>query len=83
MKDAMTPGPLETLSQWDDAVAERYKQGKEQESFRQYDDSTPPGVREFYRLNHTHQTRDFVLAKKKEYGPSPTARWASGRPWTS
>jgi inositol oxygenase len=68
MKDAMTPGPLETLSQWDDAVAERYKQGKEQESFRQYDDSTPPVVREFYRQNHTHQTRDFVLAKKKEYG---------------
>ena len=68
MKDAMTPGPLETLSQWDDAVAERYKQGKEQESFRKYDDSTPPVVREFYRQNHTHQTRDFVLAKKKEYG---------------
>jgi inositol oxygenase len=68
MKDAMTPGPLETLSQWDDAVAERYKQGKEQESFRKYDDATPPVVREFYRQNHTHQTRDFVLAKKREYG---------------
>ena len=24
-------------------------------------------MREFYRLNHTHQTRDFVLAKKREY----------------
>src|SRR5262249_12259984 len=25
--------------------------------------------REFYRLNHTHQTRDFVLQKQKEYSP--------------
>ena len=24
-------------------------------------------MREFYRLNHTHQTRDFVLGKKREY----------------
>lgn len=60
-------GPLETLSQWDDFVEERYAPGKEKEKFRNYDDKTPPGVREFYRLNHTHQTRDFVLAKKKEY----------------
>lgn len=61
-------GPLQTLSQWDDFVEGRYAPGKEKESFRQYDDSTPAGVREFYRLNHTHQTRDFVQAKKREYG---------------
>jgi inositol oxygenase len=60
-------GPLETLSQWDDFVEERYAPGKEKEKFRTYDDTTPPVVREFYRLNHTHQTRDFVLAKKKDY----------------
>ena len=27
-----------------------------------------PGVKEFYRQNHTHQTRDFVLEKKRQYG---------------
>jgi inositol oxygenase len=48
--------------------AERYQPGKEQEDFRHYDESTPEVVREFYRLNHTHQTHDFVLGKKKEYG---------------
>ena len=40
---------------------------KKQEEFRQYNDSTPPGVREFYRLNHTHQTVDFVREKKQQY----------------
>ena len=59
--------PLETLSQWDDFLEERYAPGKEKEDFRKYDDATPPGVREFYRLNHSHQTRDFVLSKKREY----------------
>src|SRR5437588_198965 len=48
--------------------ADRYKQGKEHESFRQYNDSTPPVVREFYRLNHANQTREFVLSKKQQYG---------------
>lgn len=61
-------GPLESLNQWDDHVAERYQEGREQEAYRKYDDSTPGVVREFYRLNHTHQTRDFVLAKKRQYG---------------
>jgi inositol oxygenase len=61
-------GPLQSLHQWDDHVAERYQEGREQASFRKYDDTTPPGVREFYRLNHTNQTRDFVLAKKRQYG---------------
>lgn len=60
-------GPLESLTQWDDFVEERYRPGKEQDDFRRYDDSTPPVVREFYRLNHANQTRDFVLAKKREY----------------
>ena len=41
--------------------------GKEKEAFRVYDNA-PPVVREFYRLNHTNQTRDFALAKRREYG---------------
>jgi len=61
--------PLETLDQWDDFVKERYQPGKTRAEFRQYDDSTPPAVREFYRLNHTHQTVDFVRRMKAEYLP--------------
>jgi len=60
-------GPLESLSQWDDFLESRYEPGKTTEEFRNYDDNTPPVVREFYRLNHTLQTRDFVLQKKREY----------------
>src|SRR6201995_2779301 len=56
------------LEQWDDFVSERYDPNRKAEDFRKFDDSAPAGVREFYRLNHAHQTRDFVLAKKKEYG---------------
>jgi inositol oxygenase len=60
-------GPLQNLEQWDDFVGQRYKPDKKQEEFRQYNDSTPPGVREFYRLNHTHQTVDFVRQKKQQH----------------
>lgn len=59
---------LNSLEQWDDFVADRYDPNKKNEDFRKFDDSAPSGVREFYRLNHTHQTRDFVLSKKREYG---------------
>ena len=55
-------GPLQNLEQWDDFVASRYDPEKKAEDFRNYERATP-GVREFYRLNHTHQTRDFVLRK--------------------
>ncbi len=60
-------GPLQSLEQWDDFVSARYDPGKKQEQFRDYEHTTP-GVREFYRLNHTLQTRDFVLEKKRQYG---------------
>ena len=60
-------GPLQNLEQWDEFVGQRYNPNKKQEEFRKYDDSTPPGVREFYRLNHTHQTVDFVRRKKQQY----------------
>ena len=59
---------LNSLEQWDDFVAGRYDPTKKTEDFRKFDDSAPAGVREFYRLNHAHQTRDFVLAKKRQYG---------------
>src|SRR5579884_3207665 len=60
-------GPLENLEQWDDFVAARYDPNKKTEEYRVYDDSTPPVVREFYRLNHKYQTREFVQQKKREF----------------
>jgi inositol oxygenase len=43
-----------------------YAPNKPDEQFRDYSDAAP-GVREFYRLNHAYQTRDFVLEKKRQY----------------
>jgi inositol oxygenase len=67
----MTPvsseGPLDNLDQWEDFVEDRYRPDRKAEEFRQYTPETPPVVREFYRLNHTNQTRDFVKQKQREY----------------
>jgi len=59
--------PMEHLDDWDDFVASRYKEGKAEEEFRNYDAEANPGVAEFYRLNHANQTVDFVLQKEKEF----------------
>jgi inositol oxygenase len=61
--------PMERLDDWDDFVADRYAPGKPREHFRDYAKLARPGVREFYRLNHRHQTLDFVRGKKAEYLP--------------
>jgi inositol oxygenase len=57
------------MDQWQDFVRSRYDPGKKKEDFRVYGDTAPKGVREFYRINHASQTRDFVLSKKREYMP--------------
>src|SRR5437870_11716561 len=72
--------PLATLEEWEDFLKERYPEPqpsvkpfkatdseKKQEQFRNYEADARPSVREFYRLNHRHQTYDFVQAKKKEF----------------
>jgi inositol oxygenase len=64
---AETRQPLASLDQWDEYVASRYRQGKAQEEFRTYKPELNPGVAEFYRQNHAHQTVEFVRAKRKEY----------------
>jgi inositol oxygenase len=61
--------PLARLDDWDDFVADRYAPTKPREQFRDYAKLARPGVREFYRLNHKHQTLDFVLSKKAEFLP--------------
>lgn len=53
--------------QWEEFVRERYDPNKGKEDFRNYQTATA-GVREFYRQNHTFQTRDFAAAKKADYG---------------
>ncbi|MGA7411881.1 MAG: inositol oxygenase family protein [Bryobacteraceae bacterium] len=60
-------GPMKSVDDWDDFVAARYKQGKTEEEFRNYQADANPTVTEFYRQNHAHQTLDFVLAKKAEF----------------
>jgi inositol oxygenase len=60
-------GPLESLEQWDEEVKDRYNPSRKKEEFRQYGEDVAPVVREFYRLNHTMQTREFARAKRAEY----------------
>lgn len=63
--------PLASLDEWEEAVLERYPEpgvpAKGKEDFRNYEDPARDTVREFYRLNHTYQTYDFVQEKKGDY----------------
>lgn len=63
----MDSQPLKSLDEWDDFLEGRYKEGKTDEQFRQYDATANPGVAQFYRLNHEHQTVDYVLGKEQQY----------------
>jgi inositol oxygenase len=66
----MTDQPLAHLDDWEESLAARYPpaaSGKSKEAFRDYRAEARPSVKEFYRLNHRHQTLEFVLAKKREY----------------
>ena len=47
---------------------------KDSETFRSYRSEARASVKEFYRLNHTYQTREFVLAKQKEFADRGKAR---------
>jgi inositol oxygenase len=66
--------PLSGLDEWETFVLDRYPQREQESSFRDYRQNVRPGVREFYRLNHTNQTLDFVRAKEAEYLPRARAR---------
>lgn len=73
--------PLAGLEEWEDFLKERYPEpvqaattpfqatdpAKKKEQFRNYEADARPSVREFYRLNHRHQTYDFVQTKRKEF----------------
>jgi inositol oxygenase len=65
--------PLQSLDEWEDDVLERYPDpgsiatSKKTEEYRNYETPVRDTVREFYRLNHTYQTYDFVQDKKANY----------------
>lgn len=75
-----SPGPLSSLDEWEDDLKRRYPEpaqpaagfratdpAKQPEQFRDYRAEARASVKEFYRLNHTHQTVDFVRAKRAEF----------------
>jgi inositol oxygenase len=65
--------PLASLDEWEEDLLKRYPdpetiaQGKKTEEYRNYDTPVRDTVREFYRLNHTYQTYDFVVEKKANF----------------
>ncbi|MFT4032881.1 MAG: inositol oxygenase family protein [Siphonobacter sp.] len=63
--------PLASLDVWEEDVLERYPEpqttAKAKDEFRNYENPERDTVREFYRLNHTYQTYDFVLSKKADF----------------
>jgi inositol oxygenase len=60
--------PLHNIEEWDEDVLHRYpEEGKPQKEFRNYDTPQRDTVREFYRLNHTYQTYDFVQQKRNDF----------------
>jgi len=65
--------PLGSLDEWEDDLLERYPDpekiasAKSTEAYRNYEEPARDTVREFYRLNHTYQTYDFVMEKRRQY----------------
>ncbi len=74
--------PLADLDEWDDDLRRRYPEpasaesqpksqftdeNKKKEEFRNYEAEARDSVKEFYRLNHTYQTLDFVKQKHDQF----------------
>lgn len=70
--------PLTGLDDWEEDLLRRYPESapdapmttedsKPTHKFRDYAAEARPSVREFYRLNHTYQTFDFVQQKRQQY----------------
>ena len=77
-KELNPNAPLTGLDEWEDFLKERYPENgpkpfratdpeKKKEQFRNYEADARPTVREFYRLNHRHQSFDFVQQKRREF----------------
>lgn len=65
--------PLTSLDEWEEDVLLRYPDpnsiaaSKGTEEYRNYDNPGRDTVKEFYRLNHTYQTYEFVQQKRAEF----------------
>lgn len=65
--------PLPSLDTWEEDVLLRYPDpeaiasSKATEEYRNYDSPVRDTVKEFYRLNHTYQTYDFVQEKRNNF----------------
>jgi inositol oxygenase len=65
--------PLESMDEWEDDLLRRYPNpediasSKSTEAYRNYEEPARDTVKEFYKLNHTHQSFAFVKQKQKEY----------------
>lgn len=65
--------PLASLDEWEEDVLKRYPEAdttannKKKEEYRNYDSPVRDTVREFYRLNHTYQSYDFVQEKRADF----------------
>jgi inositol oxygenase len=72
--------PLADLHDWEDDLLRRYPdpdsapsgsqftdKDKKHDAFRQFDAEARDSVKAFYRLNHRHQTVDFVRQKREEF----------------
>lgn len=83
--------PLRDLGEWEDDLLRRYPEpaskatsiftdeNKQEADFRNYDAEARDSVKEFYQLNHRHQTLEFAQAKKDEFlslGRGKMSVWA-------
>lgn len=65
--------PLASMDEWEDDLLRRYPNpediatSKSTEAYRNYEEPARNTVKEFYKLNHTHQSFAFVKQKQKEY----------------
>jgi inositol oxygenase len=65
--------PLASLDEWEEDVLKRYPEDgsvaspKQKEAYRNYETPARDTVKEFYRLNHTYQSYDFVKEKRATY----------------
>ena len=65
--------PLKSLDQWEEDILQRYPdpesivKGKQTGEYRNYENPERDTVKEFYRINHTYQTYDFVQQKRQEF----------------
>lgn len=63
--------PLKSIEDWEDDLLVRYPEpgvpSKAKEEYRNYEKPARDTVKEFYKLNHTYQTLDFVQKKQDEF----------------